>query len=133
MKIIISESQLSLLKESSIVEMDLQELYNRGLKLKNVVTKMVKKELEDYYWFNDLEVSIDRDWDGLPVYNFTIKTSLSIPKDEFYSKDLRNEIYDKINDIFLEYFPRVNKRTKYNLTGSWAGYIQDDELITIFI
>ena len=35
MKIIISESQVNLLKESSIIDMDTQELYNRSLKLKN--------------------------------------------------------------------------------------------------
>jgi hypothetical protein len=133
MKIIISESQLSLLKEESITEMDLQELYDRALKLKKVVTKNVRRELEDYYWFDDLNVSIDRDWGGLPVYNFVIKTSLSIPNNEFYSKKLGKEIHDKIGDIFNEYFPRVNKHTKYNLTGIWAAFIQDDEFTTITI
>ena len=61
MKIIISESQLSLLKEESITDMGLQELYDRAIKLKKVVTKSVKNELEDYYWFDDLQVDIDRD------------------------------------------------------------------------
>ena len=133
MKIIITESQLSLLKESSIVDMDLQELYDRALKLKKVVTRMVKKELEDYYWFDDLQVDIDRDWGGLPVYNFTLKINLSIPNDEFYSKKLSREIHDKIGDVFSEYFPQVNKHTQYNLTGIWAGFIQDNEFFTITI
>ena len=133
MKIIISESQLSLLKENSIVDMDLQQLYDRAIKLKKVVSKNVKNELEDYYWFSDLQVDIDRDWGGLPVYNFTLKINLSIPKDEFYSKKLKNEIHDKISDVFMEYFPQVNKHTQYNLTGTWVGFIQDDEYYTIYI
>lgn len=133
MKIIISESQLRLIKEESIADMGLQELYDRALKLKKVVTKNVKKELEDYYWFNDLQVDIDRDWGGLPVYNFTLKINLSIPNDEFYSKKLGKEIHDKIGDVFGEYFPQVNKHTKYHLTGLWAGFIQDDEFYTITI
>ena len=133
MKIIISESQLKLLKEESISDMGLQELYDRALKLKKVVTKNVRKELEDYYWFNDLQVDIDRDWGGLPVYNFTIKTSLSLDNDIFYGEKLKNEIHDKIEDIFNEYFPQVNKHTKFNLTGTWAGFIQDDLFFTIII
>ena len=133
MKIIISESQLSLLKEESISDMGLQELYDRALKLKKIVSKMVKKELEDYYWFDDLQVDIDRDWGGLPVYNFTLKINLSIPNDEFYSKKLGREIHDKIGDVFSEYFPQVNKHTQYNLTGTWAGFIQDNEFFTITI
>jgi len=56
MKIIISESQLSLLKETSIIDMDLQQLYDRAIKLKKVVSKNVKKELEDYSWFDGLQV-----------------------------------------------------------------------------
>lgn len=133
MKIIITESQVSLLKENSITDMGLQELYDRALKLKKVVTKNVKKELEDYYWFNDLQVDIDRDWGGLPVYNFTLKINLSIPNDEFYSKKLNKEIHDKIGDVFIEYFPQVNKHTKFHLTGTWAAFIQDDEFYTISI
>lgn len=133
MKIIISESQLSLLKEESITEMGLQELYDRALKMKKVVSKNVRRELEDYYWFDDLNVIIDRDWGGLPVYNFILKTSLSIPNDEFYSKKLSREIHDKIGDVFNEYFPQVNKHTQYNLTGTWAGFIQDNEFFTITI
>jgi hypothetical protein len=133
MKIIITESQLSLLKEESITDMGLQELYDRALKLKKVVSKNVKNELEDYYWFSDLQVDIDRDWGGLPVYNFTLKINLSIPNDEFYSKKLGREIHDKIGDVFSEYFPRVNKHTKYNLTGTWVAFIQDDEFYTIII
>ena len=80
-----------------------------------------------------IQVDIDRDWGGLPVYNFTLKTNLSIPKDEFYSKKLKNEIHDKIDDVFSEYFPLVNKHTQYNLTGTWVGFIQDDEYYTIYI
>ena len=113
--------------------MDLQELYDRGLKLRKVVTKMVKKELEDYYWFDDLEVDIARDWDGLPVYNFIIKTSLSLLYHDFYSKKLAKEIHDKIGDVFSEYFPRVNKNTKYNLTGLWDASIQDKQFVKISI
>ena len=56
MKIIISESQLSLLKENSIVDMDLQQLYDRAIKLKKVVSKNIQRELEDYSWFGDLQV-----------------------------------------------------------------------------
>ena len=133
MKIIISESQVSLLKENSIVDMDLQQLYDRAIKLKKVVTKNVKNELEEYYWFSDLQVDIDRDWGGLPVYNFTLKINLSIPNDEFYSKKLSRELHDKISDVFMEYFPQVNKHTQYNLTGTWAGFIQDNEFFTIII
>ena len=133
MKIIISESQVSLLKENSIVDMDLQQLYDRAIKLKKVVSKNIQRELEDYFWFDYLQVDIDRDWGGLPVYNFTLKINLSIPKDEFYSKKLKNEIHDKISDVFMEYFPQVNKHTQYNLTGTWVGFIQDDEFYTITI
>ena len=133
MKIIITESQVSLLKENSIVDMDLQQLYDRAIKLKKVVSKNVQRELKDYYWFSDLQVDIDRNWGGLPVYNFTLKINLSIPKDEFYSKKLKNEIHDKISDVFSEYFPQVNKHTQYNLTGTWAAFIQDDEFYTIII
>lgn len=133
MKIIITESQLSLLKESSIVNMDLQQLYDRAIKLKKVVSKNVQRELEDYSWFDGLQVSIDRDWGGLPVYNFTLKINLSIPNDEFYSKKLGREIHDKIGDVFIEYFPQVNKHTKFHLTGTWAAFIQDDEFFTIYL
>jgi hypothetical protein len=133
MKIIISESQLSLLKENSIVDMDLQQLYDRAIKLKKVVSKNVKRELEDYFWFDGLQVSIDRDWGGLPVYNFTIKTSLTLDNDTFYGKKFKNEIHDKIGDVFNEYFPKVNKHTKFNLTGIWNGFIQDDLFFTILI
>ena len=133
MKIIITESQVSLLKENSIVNMDLQQLYDRAIKLKKVVSKNVQRELEDYSWFDDLQVDIDRDWGGLPVYNFTIKTSLPLDADLFLGKKLKNEIHDKINDVFNEYFPQVNKHTKFHLTGTWAAFIQDDEFYTIII
>lgn len=125
MKIIITESQLSLLKENSIVDMDLQQLYDRAIKLKKVVSKNIQRELEDYSWFDGLQVSIDRDWGGLPYYFFNIKTNLSIIEDEFYSKELGREIHEKIGDVFTAYFPRVNKNTQDNLTGVWDGSITD--------
>ena len=125
MKIIITESQLSLLKENSIVDMDLQQLYDRAIKLKKVVSKNILRELEDYSWFDGLQVSIDRDWGGLPYYFFNIKTNLSISEDEFYSQELGDEIHDKISDVFDEYFPQVNKNTQYNLTGVWDASITD--------
>lgn len=125
MKIIISESQLSLLKENSIVDMDLQQLYDRAIKLKKVVSKNILRELEDYSWFDGLQVSIDRDWGGLPYLFFNIKTNLSIIEDEFYSKELGREIHEKIGDVFTAYFPRVNKNTQDNLTGVWDATISD--------
>ena len=125
MKIIITESQLKLLKEESISDMGLQELYDRALKLKKVVTKNVRKDLEDYSWFDGLQVSIDRDWGGLPYYFFNIKTNLSISEDDFYNQKLGDEIHDKIEDIFIHYFPEVNKNTQYNLTGVWDASITD--------
>ncbi len=125
MKIIISESQLSLLKENSIVDMDLQQLYDRAIKLKKVVSKNILRELEDYSWFDGLQVSIDRDWVGLPYLFFNIKTNLSIIEDEFYSKELGREIHEKIGDVFTAYFPRVNKNTQDNLTGVWDATISD--------
>jgi hypothetical protein len=125
MKIIISESQLSLLKENSIVDMDLQQLYDRAIKLKKVVSKNILRELEDYSWFDGLQVSIDRDWGGLPYLFFNIKTNLSIIEDEFYSKELGREIHEKIGDVFTAYFPIVNKNTQNNLTGVWDASISD--------
>lgn len=125
MKIIITESQVSLLKENSIVDMDLQQLYDRAIKLKKVVSKNVQRELEDYSWFDGLQVSIDRDWSGLPYVMFNIKTNLTIIEDEFYSEEVANEVHDKISDVFGEYFPKVNKNTQHNLTGVWDGTISD--------
>ena len=125
MKIIITESQVSLLKENSIVDMDLQQLYDRAIKLKKVVSKNVQRELEDYSWFDGLQVSIDRDWGGLPYYFFNIKTNLSLTEDEFSSQELGDEIYDKIGDVFGHFFPEVNKNTQYNLTGVWDASITD--------
>ena len=125
MKIIISESQLRLLKEESISDMGLQELYDRAIKLKKVVSKMVRKELEDYSWFDGLLVSIDRDWGGLPYYFFDIRTNLSLSEDDFYDEKLTNEVHDKIENVFEVYFPKVNKNTQYNLTGIWDAYITD--------
>ena len=133
MKIIISESQFSLLKENSIVDMDLQQLYDRAIKLKKVVSKNVKRELEDYSWFDGLQVSIDRDWGGLPYYFFNIKTNLSISEDDFYNQKLGDEIHDKIEDIFIHYFPGGNKNTQYNLTGVWDAFITDRHEYVIHI
>jgi len=90
-----------------------------------VVSKNIQRELEDYSWFDGLQVSIDRDWGGLPYYFFNIKTNLSIIEDEFYSKKLGREIHEKIGDVFTAYFPRVNKNTQNNLTGVWDGSITD--------
>lgn len=125
MKIIISESQLSLLKEESISNMGLEELYNRALKLKKVIYKNVVKELKDYLWFDELQISIERDWVGLPYFFFNIKTNLTISQDNFYNQKLSDEIHDKIENIFIHYFPDVNKNTKYALTGVWDSYITD--------
>jgi len=125
MKIIITESQLSLLKENSIANMDLQQLYDRAIKLKKVVSKNIQRELEDYSWFDSLQVSIDRDWGGLPYYFFNIKTNLTLIEDEFYSQELGDEIHDKISDVFDEYFPQVNRNIQNNLTGVWDASITD--------
>jgi len=125
MKIIITESQLSLLKENSIANMDLQQLYDRAIKLKKVVSKNIQRELEDYSWFDSLQVSIDRDWGGLPYYFFNIKTNLTLIEDEFYSQELGDEIHDKISDVFDEYFPQVNRNIQNNLTGVWDATISD--------
>jgi hypothetical protein len=133
MKIIITESQVSLLKENSIVEMDLQQLYDRAIKLKKVVSKNVQIELEDYSWFDGLQVSIDRDWGGLPYFMFNIKTNMTIIEDEFYGEEVANEIHDKINDVFEMYFPKVNKNTQYNLTGVWNASISDRHGFVIHI
>jgi hypothetical protein len=133
MKIIISESQLRLLKESSIVDMDLQQLYDRAIKLKKVLTKNIINELEDYSWFDGLQVSIERDWGGLPYYFFNIKTKLSISEDKFYSQKLGDEIHDKIEDVFSVYFPQVNKNIQNNLTGIWDAYITDRHQYVIHI
>ena len=133
MKIIITEEQLRLLKEESIVDMDLQQLYDRALRLKKIVTKMVTNELEDYSWFDGLQVSIERDWSGLPYVMFNIKTNLTIIEEEFYSEEVANEVYGKISDVFGEYFPRVNKNTQHNLTGVWDGTISDRHGFVIHI
>lgn len=133
MKIIITESQVSLLKENSIVDMDLQQLYDRAIKLKKVVSKNVQRELEDYSWFDGLQVSIDRDWGGLPYYFFNIKTNLSISEDNFYDEKLANEVHDKIEDVFGAYFPKVNKNTQHNLTGIWDAYITDRHQFVIHV
>lgn len=133
MKIIITESQVSLLKENSIVNMNLQQLYDRAIKLKKVVSKNVQRELEDYSWFDGLQVSIDRDWGGLPYYFFNIKTNLSISEDDFYNQKLGDEIHDKIEDIFIHYFPEVNKNTQYNLTGVWDASITDRHQYVIHV
>ena len=97
MKIIISESQVNLLKESSIIDMDTQELYNRSLKLKNSILKRVESELEDYDWFNGLTIEITKDWNGIPILNFMIKSNKSLSRVETLDP-IQTEQIDEIND-----------------------------------
>ena len=136
MKIIISESQVNLLKESSIIDMDTQELYNRSLKLKNSILKRVESELEDYDWFNGLTIEITKDWNGIPILNFMIKSNKSLSRvenlDPIQTEQI-DEINDKIGYIFDQYFPQVNKHTKFKMTGDYAAFIQDDNYYAIYV
>lgn len=136
MKIIISESQVNLLKESSIIDMDTQELYNRSLKLKNSILKRVESELEDYDWFNGLTIEITKDWNGIPILNFMIKSNKSLSRvenlDPIQTEQI-DEINDKIGYIFDQYFPQVNKHTKFKITGDYAAFIQDDNYYAIYV
>ena len=136
MKIIISESQVNLLKESSIIDMDTQELYNRSLKLKNSILKSVESELEDYDWFNGLTIEIMKDWNGIPILNFIIKSIKSLSRvetlDPIQTEQI-DEINDKIGYIFNQYFPQVNKHTKFKVTGDYAAFIQDDNHYVIHV
>jgi hypothetical protein len=136
MKIIISESQVNLLKESSIIDMDTQELYNRSLKLKNSILKSVESELEDYDWFNGLTIEIMKDWNGIPILNFIIKSNKSLSRvetlDPIQTEQI-DEINDKIGYIFNQYFPQVNKHTKFKVTGDYAAFIQDDNHYVIHV
>ena len=136
MKIIISESQVNLLKESSIIDMDTQELYNRSLKLKNSILKSVESELEDYDWFNGLTIEIMKDWNGIPILNFIIKSNKSLSRVETLDPiktEQMDEINDKIGYIFDQYFPQVNKHTKFKVTGDYAAFIQDDNHYVIHV
>lgn len=136
MKIIISESQVNLLKESSIIDMDTQELYNRSLKLKNSILKRVESELEDYDWFNGLTIEITKDWNGIPILNFMIKSNKSLSRvenlDPIQTEQI-DEINDKIGYIFDQYFPQLNKHTKFKVTGDYAVFIQDDNYYVIHV
>ena len=136
MKIIISELQVNLLKESSIIDMDTQELYNRSLKLKNSILKSVESELEDYDWFNGLTIEIMKDWNGIPILNFIIKSNKSLSRvetlDPIQTEQI-DEINDKIGYIFNQYFPQVNKHTKFKVTGDYAAFIQDDNHYVIHV
>jgi hypothetical protein len=132
MKIIISESQVNLLKESSIIDMDTQELYNRSLKLKNSILKSVESELEDYDWFDGLTIEIMKDWNRIPILNFIIKSNKSLSLDPIQTEQI-DEINDKIGYIFDQYFPQVNKHTKFKVTGDYATFIQDDNYYVIHV
>lgn len=133
MKIIITESQLNTLKENSIVDMDKEELFDRALKLKKFVIKNVKEEFINYDWFDDLVVEIYKDWNNMPVIYFLIKTNIKILKNENVFKKIRSEIYEKIEFVFIQYFPNVNKNTTYNLTATFEAIIKDSDNISFHV
>lgn len=133
MKIIITESQLNTLKENSIVDMDKEELFDRALKLKKFVIKNVKDEFINYDWFDDLVVEIYKDWNNMPVIYFLIKTNIKILKNENVFKKIRSEIYEKIEFVFIQYFPDVNKNTTYNLTATFEAIIKDSDNISFHV
>lgn len=133
MKIIITESQLNTLKENSIVDMDNEELFDRALKLKKFVIKNVKEEFINYDWFDDLVVEIYKDWNDVPVIYFLIKTNIKILKNENVFKKIRSEIYEKIEFVFIQYFPNVNKNTTYNLTATFEVIIKDSDNISFHV
>lgn len=133
MKIIITESQLNTLKENSIVDMDKEELLDRALKLKKFVIKNVKEEFINYDWFDDLVVEIYKDWNNMPVIYFLIKTNIKILKNENVFKKIRSEIYEKIEFVFIQYFPNVNKNTTYNLTATFEAIIKDSDNISFHV
>lgn len=133
MKIIITESQLNNLKKNSIVDMDKEELLDRALKLKKFVIKNVKEEFINYDWFDDLVVEIYKDWNNMPVIYFLIKTNIKILKNENVFKKIRSEIYEKIEFVFIQYFPNVNKNTTYNLTATFEAIIKDSDNISFHV
>jgi hypothetical protein len=127
MKIIISESQLKLLKETSYVDMDEEQLYDRAVKLKDTVDRRVSKELSKFYWFDNLETTVDWGYLG-PEYHFLINANDKISDDSlFYNRELKYEVYVIIEDIFKMYFPDGNKHTKYNQTGLFNVYFYNSE------
>jgi hypothetical protein len=112
--------------------MDTQELYNRSLKLKNSILKSVESELEDYDWFDGLTIEIMKDWNRIPILNFIIKSNKSLSLDPIQTEQI-DEINDKIGYIFGQYFPQVNKHTKFKVTGDYATFIQDDNYYVIHV
>ena len=127
MKIIISESQLNLLKETSYVDMDEEQLYDRAVKLKGTVDRRVSKELSKFYWFDNLETMVAPGWIG-PEYHFLVNANDKISNDDFlYNRELKDEVYTIIEDIFKMYFPDGNKYTKYNQTGLFNVYFLNSE------
>ena len=90
MKIIITESQVSLLKENSIVDMDLQQLYDRAIKLKKVVSKNIQRELN--YPIIDI--------DNFSKYNLKNLLDLKNKKQiELYKK---NRLFFEYNKTYLQ-------------------------------
>lgn len=135
MKIIITESQLRLLNEKNMSEMTDEELYDRALKLKKVVTKKLEKKFKDFDWFDDLNIQIDKSdypmFKNVPNYHIILKTKVSVEDHSFPNKKIREEILDEIDDIFQEFFPKINLDTK--LTGIWDGYLQDPDDYVFYI
>ena len=133
MKIIISESQLNLLKETSYVDMDQEQLYDRAVRLKDTVDRRLSKQLSKFYWFDNLETTVDWGYLG-PEYHFLVNANDKISDDSlFYNSTLRYEVYNIINDIFYMYFPDGNKHTKYNQTGLFNVYFYNSEGVGQFI
>jgi len=135
MKIIITESQLQLLNEKNMSEMTDEELYDRALKLKKVVTKRLEKKFKDFDWFDNLNIQIDKSDHpmirNVPCYHIILKTKVSVEDHSFPNKKIRKEILDEIDDIFQEFFPRINLDTKF--TGVWNGYLQDPDEYVFYI
>lgn len=129
MKIIISESQLNLLKETSYVDMDGEQLYDRAVKLKGTVDRRVSKELSKFYWFDNLETMVDAGWGPLgPEYHFLVNANDKISNDDFlYNRELKDEVYTIIEDIFKMYFPDGNKHSLFNQTGVFNVYFYNSE------
>ena len=60
-----------------------------------------------------------------------LKTKVSVEDHSFPNKKIREEILDEIDDIFQEFFPRINLDTKF--TGVWNGYLQDPDDYVFYI
>jgi len=135
MKIIITESQLQLLNENNMSKMTDEELYERAIKLKKVVTKAIKKKLENFDWLDDIKIQIDKSdypmFKNVPNFHIILKTKVSVEDYSFPNKKIREEILDEIDDIFQEFFPKINLDTK--LTGIWDGYLQDPDEYVFYI